>query len=287
MNERDWNLNGKTALVTGAGRGIGQAIAQALAGQGAGVGIIDFDQEAALAAAGELRDKGFTALALSGDVADYARVKAMVEEAAAALGPIRILVNNAGIGGTSCLVQEMPPEGWEQTLAVNLSGVFNCCRAAIPGMVEAGEGGRIVNIASLAARRMSKLGGADYTASKWGLIGFSKHLAFELAAHRINVNVVCPGATLTPLVESRTSPEFLEEIAAQVPLGRWMTPEDQARAVLFLAGPDSEMITGQVLDVEGGQLLGLASDYREDLARRVADSKQNLEAYKSRQESAA
>lgn len=271
-------LGGATALVTGAGRGIGAAIARTLAEQGAGVAINDFDPKAAREAAQEIRSLGVPAMALTADVADYDQVSAMVDQIREELGPVHILVNNAGIGGSSCLVREMPPQAWEQTLAVNLTGAFNCCRAVVPEMIAAGRG-RIVNIASLAARRMSKLGGADYTASKWGLIGFTKHLAFELAGHGINVNAVCPGATLTPLVESKTSPEFRAEIAAQVPLGRWMTPADQAQAVLFLVGPGSEMITGQVLEVEGGQLLGLASDYRDDLARRTETSARNLERY--------
>jgi 3-oxoacyl-[acyl-carrier protein] reductase len=139
--------------------------------------------------------------------------------------------------------------------------------------------GKIVNIASLAARRMSKLGGADYTASKYGLVGFSHHLAFELAAYRINVNVVCPGATLTPLVESKTTEEFRAEIAEQVPLGRWITPDDLAEAVLFLASDRAAMITGVVLDVDGGQLLGVASGYKEDLRRRTKESARNMENY--------
>ena len=239
--------------------------------------INDLNPTAAEKTAAELGAAGAQSLALAADVSDPGQVEEMVGRVREKWGRIHILVNNAGVGGPACLVREMPTRGWERTLAVNLSGVFHCCRAVAPGMMEDG-GGRIVNVASLAARRMSKLGGADYTASKWGVVGFSKHLAFELAAFGINVNVLCPGPTLTPLVEARTSPEFREEVAGQVPLGRWITPEEQARAVLFLVGPGSEMITGLVMDVEGGQLLGLASDYQEDLARRTSISANNLAA---------
>jgi NAD(P)-dependent dehydrogenase (short-subunit alcohol dehydrogenase family) len=172
----------------------------------------------------------------------------------------------------------MPPEAWENTVSVNLNGAFYCCQAVMPGMIETG-GGKIVNIASLAASRMSKLGGADYTASKYALVGFSHHLAFELAAHKINVNTVCPGATLTPLVMSKTTEEFRGTIGKQVPLGRWVSPEDIAEAVLFLASDRSAMITGVVLDVDGGQLLGIAADYQEDLARRIDISAINLKRY--------
>ncbi len=148
-------------------------------------------------------------------------------------------------------------------------------------MIENG-GGKIVNIASLAASRMSKLGGADYTASKYGLAGFSHHLAFELAAYKINVNTVCPGATLTPLVVSKTTEQFRDTISKQIPLGRWVAPEDIADAVLFLASGRSAMITGVVLGVDGGQLLGIAADYQEDLARRTEFSAANAKRYLER-----
>jgi NAD(P)-dependent dehydrogenase (short-subunit alcohol dehydrogenase family) len=166
-------------------------------------------------------------------------------------------------------------------MSVNLKGAFNCCQTVIPIMRQKGWG-KIVNIASLAARRMSKLGGADYTAAKYGLVGFSHHLAFELAAHGINVNVVCPGATLTPLVESKTTAEFRTEVAAQIPLNRWVLPEDIAEATLFLASDRAAMITGVVLGVDGGQLLGIASDYKEDLKRRTDTSATNLQRYLKR-----
>lgn len=265
-------LTNKVALVTGSGRGIGQAAAVRLARAGAVVAINDADSAAAETTVGRIESLGGRAAAFEADITDPARVADMVRGVEELLGPIEILVNNAGIPGASCLVPDTPLEAWDRTLAVNLTGVFLCCRAVLPSMIERRRG-RIINIASLAARRISKLGGADYTASKYAVVGFSKHLAFEAAAHNITVNVVCPGATLTELTRAKTTEEFRRRVGEQVPLGRWLTPEDQAEAVLFFAGEGAGMITGQVLEVEGGQLLGLASDYREDLARRVENSK--------------
>jgi 3-oxoacyl-[acyl-carrier protein] reductase len=161
----------------------------------------------------------------------------------------------------------MPEESWDQVMAINLKGVFLCCRAVIPIMIQKRRG-KIVNIASLAARRMSFLGGADYTASKYGVVGLSHHLAYELAIHRINVNVVCPGATLTPLVDEKAPQEVKDKVAVNIPLGRWCRPEDQAEAVLFLVSERSSMMTGHVLDVDGGQLLGFGN-YSEDIERRM------------------
>lgn len=126
---------------------------------------------------------------------------------------------------------------------------------------------------------MSGLGGADYTASKYGVVGFSRHLAFEMAAYGINVNVIAPGATLTPLVKSMVPEKARDEFTEQIPLGEWITPEDQANAVLFLVSNLSNMITGAVLDVNGGQLLGIATDYKENLRRRSETSKQQLKDY--------
>jgi NAD(P)-dependent dehydrogenase (short-subunit alcohol dehydrogenase family) len=190
-----------------------------------------------------------------------------VKEAVKEFGTIDILVNNAGIGGCSSLVKDIPEESWDQVMAINLKGVFLCCQAVIPIMIGKRRG-KIVNIASLAARRMSFLGGADYTASKYGVVGLSHHLAYELAIHRINVNVVCPGATLTPLVDEKAPQEVKEKVAVNIPLGRWCRPEDQAEAVLFLVSERSSMMTGHVLDVDGGQLLGFGN-YPEDIARRM------------------
>jgi NAD(P)-dependent dehydrogenase (short-subunit alcohol dehydrogenase family) len=271
-------LKDRVALVTGAGRGIGAAIALRLAKEGANLIVNDVDIESAEERVAEIEKLGQVAMPYRADISKMEEVQSMVKEGVRRFGNIHLLVNNAGIGGASCLVKDTPRLMWDRTLSVNLTGLFNCCQAVVPLLVNSGWG-KIVNIASLAARRMSKLGGADYTAAKYGVIGFSHHLAFELAAHGVNVNVVCPGATLTPLVESKTTEAFRAEIASQVPLGRWIRPEEIAEAVLFLASDRAAMITGVVLDVDGGQLLGVASDYREDLERRTEGSAKNLKAY--------
>jgi NAD(P)-dependent dehydrogenase (short-subunit alcohol dehydrogenase family) len=271
-------LFNQVALVTGAGSGIGQAIALRFAKEGAYIIANDIDDESAEDTVKKLKAFGGQGLPYQADVSIRDQVCSMIEEGIRQFQKIDILVNNAGIGGSSILVKDLPAEMWDRVMAVNLKGAFYCCQAVIPVMIEKGCG-KIVNIASLAARRMSKLGGADYTAAKYGLVGFSHHLAFELAAYRINVNVVCPGATLTPLVESKTTEEFRAEIAEQVPFGRWITPDDLAEAVLFLVSDRAAMITGVVLDVDGGQLLGVASDYKEDLRRRTNESARNMKKY--------
>jgi NAD(P)-dependent dehydrogenase (short-subunit alcohol dehydrogenase family) len=268
----------KVALVTGAGSGIGQAIALRFAKEGAYIIANDIDEESAGKTVKKLKAFGGQGLPIQADVSNRGQVYSMIEEGIGRFQKIDILVNNAGIGGSSILVKDLPAEMWDRVMGVNLKGAFYCCQAVIPMMIENGCG-KIVNIASLAARRMSKLGGADYTAAKYGLVGFSHHLAFELATYRINVNVVCPGATLTPLVESKTTEEFRAEIAEQVPFGRWITPDDLAEAVLFLASDRAAMITGVALDVDGGQLLGVASDYKEDLRRRTNESASNMKKY--------
>ena len=271
-------LSERIALVTGAGSGIGRAIAIRFAKEGARIIVNDMDGRAAERTVQEIEAAGGQGFPLQANISNREEVHGMIAKGVDRFGTINILVNNAGIGGSSIIAKDMPPEAWENTVSVNLNGAFYCCQAVIPGMIEKGEG-KIVNIASLAARRMSKLGGADYTAAKYGLVGFSHHLAFELAAHQINVNTVCPGATLTPLVMSKTTEEFRDSVCRQIPLGRWISPEDIAEAVLFLASDRSAMITGVVLDVNGGQLLGIAADYREDLARRMEFSTGNLTRY--------
>ena len=263
-------LKDQIAIVTGAGRGIGEAIALRFSSEGAHVVVNDINLDDAKKVSQKIINMGRRALPMKVDVSSRSQVESMVKEAVKEFGTIDILVNNAGIGGCSRLVKDMPEESWDQVMAINLKGAFLCCRAVVPIMIEKGRG-KIVNIASLAARRMSFLGGADYTASKYGVVGLSHHLAYELAIHRINVNVVCPGATLTKMTDEKAPREVKEQIASRVPLGRWCRPEDQAEAVLFLVSERSNMITGLVVDVDGGQLLGFGN-YPEDIARRMKAS---------------
>ena len=270
-------FSGKAVLVTGAGSGIGQAVALRFAEEGARVMVNDTELDRARETVAKMETLGGRGWPIKADISSKDDVRFMVEEGVKHMGTIDILVNNAGIGGSSILVKDLPQEAWDRVMDVNLKGGFLCCQAVAPIMMEKGRG-KIVNIASLAARKMSKLGGADYTASKYGLLGLSHHLAFEMAAYGINVNVVCPGATLTPLVESKTTKAFRKTIAEQIPFGRWISPVDIAEAVLFLASDRAAMITGVVLDVDGGQLLGVASDYRDDLERREKTSAANLAA---------
>lgn len=263
-------LKDQVAIVTGSGRGIGEAIALTFASEGAHVVVNDINLDDAKKVSQKIVSMGRKAVPIKADVSSKDQVDTMVREAVKEFGTIDILVNNAGIGGCSRLVKDIPEDSWDQVMAINLKGVFLCCQAVVPIMIKKKKG-KIVNIASLAARRMSYLGGADYTASKYGVVGFSHHLAYELAYHRINVNVVCPGATLTPLVEEKASQELIDKVASRVPLGRWCRPEDQAEAVLFLVSERAKMITGHIMDVNGGQLLGF-EDYLEDMERRIKES---------------
>ena len=259
---------GKVALVTGAGQGIGRACAVGLAREGADVAINDLREERARTVAEEVRALGRRAVVVTANVADESQAHAMVARAVAELGGLDLLVNNAGFG-RPLLVEDMSHAEWDKIVDVNLGGTFNCSRAAIRPMRERG-GGRIVNIASLAAKRMSYFGGADYTASKAGVLGFTRHLAFELARDRITVNAVCPGLTITPLVQGAARPGELEMLAKRIPLGELVLPEHIADAVLFYCSARARMVTGTSLEVDGGMSLGMQDPDSYFAARRRA-----------------
>ena len=246
-------LHDKTAFVTGAGSGIGRAIARRLAAAGARIAVADINLDGAKETEAMIRAGGGTALSLRVDVADFAAVQAAVRQTAAALGRVDVLINNAGWDRFEPFVDNTPAL-WDRLIGINLKGPIHCCRAVLDAMIAA-RGGTIVNISSDAAR-VGSTGEAVYAACKGGVISFSKTLARELARHHINVNVVCPGPTATPLLDEMSGSEQGAKIVAAmtqaIPFRRLGTPEDVAAAVVFFASPDAAYITGQVLSVSGG-----------------------------------
>jgi NAD(P)-dependent dehydrogenase (short-subunit alcohol dehydrogenase family) len=264
-------LTGKTAIVTGSARGIGFGIARAFANAGAKVVISDMNLDSATEAAKTIEGDGGTALAFKANVTAKAELEAMVAATVAKFGTLDILVNNAGIESTPALLQDISEAQWDRVIAVNLKGVFLCCQAVIPQMAKQG-GGRIININSLAGRRMTFFGSADYTASKHGGIGLTQHLAWELADSRVTVNAICPGAVLTPLAEMHTTPEYREMVTKRlIPLGRWCTPDDIAGAAVYFASDAAALVTGQVIDVDGGVMTGYGEDLRTAIRQRMAE----------------
>jgi NAD(P)-dependent dehydrogenase (short-subunit alcohol dehydrogenase family) len=251
----------KIALVTGGGNGIGAATCRALARAGAYVAVIDRDLAAAEAVAAAIAGNAGKAGAHALDVADGSAFAALAATIVERAGGIDILVNCAGTI-TRHTIAAMPAEAWERVMAVNLRGAFNGVQAVLPHMRARG-GGAIVNIASVAGRRISFGGGAHYSASKAGLLGFTRHAAYELAPDHIRVNAVCPGPTATAFSGRMPSDEARAARATKIPLGRMVEPEDIADAVLFLAGDASRMCTGIALDVDGGVLISNDIPYEE------------------------
>ena len=247
-------LSGRVAIVTGAAAGIGAGIALALAEAGAAVAVADLDEAMAALTARAIENKGARALAVPVDVSEASQVQDMVRRTAAALGPVDILVNNAGIA-TPELVEDLDEVAWRRVLDVNLTGPFLCAKAVLPSMRARGWG-RIINIASVAAKRISFTAAASYTASKDGLLGFTRHLAYEVAPYGINVNAICPGPTLTAMYERNADEETRRERVAMVPQGRFQTPADHGRIAVFLCSEAADPLCGLAIDVDGGSLLG-------------------------------
>jgi len=245
------DLNNKTALVTGARRGIGKAIALELSRKGASVAVTDINKEDCQEVVNELEGEG---IALEMDVTDADQVKETMEKTKEELGSIDILVNNAGIAPLDDF-SELDKESWEQVLAVNLEGVYLTTKHALPQMVDQ-EWGRIVNISSIAATAYwAQL--THYSASKAGIIGLTKNLAGKAGKHGVTVNAVCPGAIETQMLEEVSEKLGMsqEQILKHTPMNRTGRPEDIANLVGFLASDKAGFITGQAIKADGGYTL--------------------------------
>ena len=245
-------MEGKIALVTGGGRGIGRAIAEALARRGCHLALLDRNAELVESSAQEIATLlSRRTLALSGDVADTANIKACVETVLAEFGRIDILVNNAGITRDN-LIMRMEEADFDAVLDVNLKGVWNCCKAVIRPMIKQ-RFGRIINISSVSGLA-GQAGQTNYSASKAGVIGLTKALAREVASRGITVNAVAPGYIPTALTADLPA-DLKEAILKATPIGRMGTPEEVAHAVAFFASDEAAFITGQVLSVDGGMVM--------------------------------
>ncbi len=247
-----YSFNGRVAIVTGAARGIGQAIAETLAKRQADVVVADLQYELARATAQEISSKtDQRALPVQVDVSDFASVQSMVDQVLEEFGQVDILINNAGVTRDT-LILRMEEADWDIVLNVNLKGAFNCSKAVIRPMMRK-RYGRIVNISSVSGQ-IGQVGQTNYSASKAGLIGFTKALAREVASRQITVNAVAPGMIPTALTIELPD-ELKESIINATPLGRMGKPEEVAYAVAFLASDEAAYITGQVLAVDGGMVM--------------------------------
>jgi 3-oxoacyl-[acyl-carrier protein] reductase len=244
-------LEGKVAVVTGSAQGIGKSIARQLMNEGAKLVISDINLEKAKETAAEFVNTGGEAIAIPADVSKPADAEALVSQTVDKLGSIDILVNNAGITRDALLIR-MGEKDWDAVLNVNLKGSFNCLKAAAKVMMKQ-RSGKIVNVSSVVGL-MGNFGQTNYAASKAGLIGLTKSSAKELAPRGITVNAVAPGyieTEMTAILSEQAKEAFLNAI----PLKRPGTPEDVAHVVIFLASPDSDYITGQVIQIDGGLLM--------------------------------
>jgi NAD(P)-dependent dehydrogenase (short-subunit alcohol dehydrogenase family) len=244
-------MKSKIALVTGAGRGIGKAIALALAKEGMDVAANARHLPEIKATAGEVEALGRRSMAVQCDVSDYEAVKDMVQRIINEWGGIDILVNNAGVA-MSKMWEDMEKEEWETVININLGSVLNCSRAVIEIMKQRG-GGNIVNISSMAAKSISDTSSPDYTASKAGVIAFTRQLAYELGPYNIRVNAICPATVMTTITE--ITPDAEKKLIGVTPLRRLSAPEDVANVVTFLVSDKARMITGASVDIDGGQRL--------------------------------
>ena len=245
-------LTGRKALITGAASGFGKQTAVIFAREGADVALCDIDMPGLQATADEVAGQGRKAIRLRLDVANETEVRSVFSQALAEFGRLDILVNSAGVS-RSGNIQDTSLQAWQRTIDVNLTGTFLCCREVIPHML-ANSYGKIINIASISAQTARPVG-ADYSASKSGVMGLTRTLALQVAKDGINVNAIAPGPVATPLFKD-FPPEVVERLMSTIPYKRWGTATDIANLILFLASEESEWITGEMVTINGGAFIG-------------------------------
>lgn len=249
-----FKLTDKVAVVTGGARGIGKGICKILAEQGAKVAIADLLLDEAMATVAEIENSGGQAIAVKTDITNLESVQAMVDAVKEKFGPVNILVNNAGWDRMKPFIKTTP-DFWNKVIDINFKGVLNTTYAVANDMMERNSG-KIINIASDAAR-VGSTGESVYAGTKGAIISFSKTMAREFARNKINVNVICPGPTPTPMLDEMKAEDALADKVLSgmdkiIPLKRMGTPDDIAAAVVFFASEEAKFITGQVLSVSGG-----------------------------------
>ena len=257
-------LENKVALVTGAGRGMGRAIALALAGEGAHVAVADINSAAVEDTSIAVRELGQRSVPIHADVGSLDDINRMVTQTVDGFGRVDILVNNAGV--TRYLhIMDVTEDDWDRIHRVNAKGAFFCMQRVAQELIKQGQGGRIINIASIAGKGYSGTSNAAYAASKGAVIAMTYIAAHQLGRHDINVNAICPGATITAMSETTMAgraaalgvpvSELLAQRAVNIPIGRANDPEDIAAMAVFLAGQGARNITGQTFNVDGGLVM--------------------------------
>ncbi|MBP1990086.1 SDR family NAD(P)-dependent oxidoreductase [Paenibacillus eucommiae] len=246
-------LQGKSAVITGAGQGMGKEIAKFFAQHGANIVLNDLNADRLKETAAEITAAGGKAVWVMADVSRSEHVASLIDEACNAYSTVDILVNNAGVLRPTSFI-DIEEQEWDLVMEANVRSVFLCTKAVLPIMMEK-KGGKIVNISSSAGRSVSTLGGAHYTTSKAAVLGLTRHAAKEMAPYNIHVNAVCPGLIDTEMVRNTCKPEQITYYENSFPIQRLGTTKEVASLVLFLASDDSSYITGASIDINGGDLM--------------------------------